>query len=123
MEKKEIPVFAISAVTGQGTRELLYAVLRMLESMPAEPVSVEEPKVFRPAEEDDAFEVVSEGRQFRLRGRRVERMAAMMDWTNDEAVSRFQRRLKAMGVLEALERSGVKVGDTVVINDYELEWE
>jgi len=123
MRERRLPVFAISAVTGQGTRELLYAVLKILEEMPEEPVAIAEAKVFRPAEEEDAFEVVREGDNFRVRGRRVERAAAMTDWNNQEAVARFQRILKAIGVLEALRQAGCQPGDTVVIGDYELEWQ
>jgi len=123
MDERGVPVFAISAVTGQGTRELLYAVLRMVEAMPKEAVSLAGPRVFRPMEEEDAFEIVKEGERFRLRGRRLERIAAMTDWHNQEALARFQRILKAMGIMEALKRAGVRPGDTVVINDDELEWE
>ncbi len=123
MRERQLPVFAISAVTGQGTRELLHAVLRVLEEVPEEPPSVVEAKVFRPVEEEDAFDIIREGDILRVRGRRVERAAAMTDWNSDEAVARFQRILKAMGVLEALEQAGVQPEDTVVIGDYELEWQ
>jgi len=123
MHERNLPVFAISAVTGQGTRELLYAVLEVLEATPVETVSTVEAKVFRPAEEEDAFEVVKEGDRFRVRGRRVERAAVMTDWNNQEAVARFQRILKAIGVLKALQQAGVQSGDTVFVGDHELEWQ
>lgn len=123
MRERNLPVFAISAVTGQGTRELLYAVLEVLEAIPVEIVSPVEARVFRPAEEEDAFEVVKEGDHFRVRGRRVERAAAMTDWNNQEAVARFQRILKAIGVLKALQQAGVQSGDTVFVGDHELEWQ
>ena len=123
MDKRGIPVFAISAVTGQGTRELLYRVLAILETLPDGDVSVAGPRVFRPAKDEDAFEIVREAERFRLRGRRVQRVAAMTDWHNTEAVARFQRILKAMGIVEALKGAGIKPGDTVVIDEYEWEWE
>jgi len=123
MREQHLPVFAISAVTGQGTRELLYAVLEMLEATPVEVLSPVEAKVFRPVEEEDAFELVKEGDHFHVRGRRVERAAAMTDWNNREAIARFQRILKAIGVLEALQQAGVQPGDTVFVGDYELEWQ
>ena len=123
MDKRGIPVFAISAVTGQGTKELLYAVLRMMEAMPKEAVSLAGPMVFRPAKDEDVFEILKEGECFRLRGRRLQRVAAMTDWHNTEAVARFQRILKVMGIVEALKGAGIKPGDTVVIDDFEWEWE
>ncbi|MBC7232698.1 MAG: GTPase ObgE [Chloroflexi bacterium] len=123
IQKRRLPVFAISAATGAGTRELLRAVLKLLEEMPTEEIPPEEVKIFRPAEDENAFEVVREGDHFRVQGRRVERVAAMTDWNNDEAVARFQRILKAMGIFEALQQAGVQPGDTVLIGDSELEWQ
>jgi GTP-binding protein len=123
MRERDRPVFAISAVTGQGTRELLRAVQEILETTPVERVSAAEATVFRPAEEEDAFEVIREGDHFRVRGRRVQRAAAMTDWNSQEAVARFQRILKAIGILESLEQAGVQPGDTVFVGDYELEWQ
>jgi len=122
MREREIPVLAISAATGQGTRELLYVVLRLLEATPAEPaVAVAEAQAVAP-EDDDAFEILREGEAFRVRGKRVERAAAMTDWEQREAIERFERILKALGVMEALEEVGVQRGDTVFFGKYELEW-
>jgi GTP-binding protein len=123
MRERGLPVLAISAVTGEGTRDLLYAVLEALKKAPVEPVIVSEPKVFRPAEDEDVFQIISEGDHYHIRGRRVERVAAMTDWTNREAVARFQRILKAMGVFEALAKVGVQAGDTVFVGGRELEWQ
>ena len=122
MRAQHLPVYAISAVTGQGTTELLRAVRQVLQATLEEP-AVEEPKVFRPTESEDAFEIVKEGDSFRVRGKRIERVAAMTDWTNDEAVARFQRIIKAMGIQDALQEAGVGSGDTVLIGNHELEWQ
>ena len=122
MRERQTPVLAISAATRQGTRELLYAVLRLLETTPLEPVvSVVKAEAVSP-EDEDTFEVLREGQHFRVRGKRVERAAAMTDWESREAIERFQRILKVLGILEALQEAGVKRGDTVFFGTYELEW-
>jgi len=122
MRERQTPVLAISAATRQGTRELLYAVLRLLETTPLEPVvSVVKAEAVSP-EDEDTFEVLREGQHFRVRGKRVERAAAMTDWESREAIERFQRILKVLGILEALQEAGVKPGDTVFFGTYELEW-
>ncbi len=123
MGQRGLLVFAISAATGQGTQELLHAVLDVLESLPEEEAAAPQIKVFRPAEDEDVFEIVREGEHFRVRGRRVERVAVMTDWNNLEAVARFQRILKAMGILDALRDAGVGPGDTVFFGKQELEWQ
>ena len=46
----------------------------------------------------------------------------MTYWDYDEAVTRFQKTLEALGVARALEDAGIRSGDTVFIGDYELEW-
>jgi GTP-binding protein len=123
MRERHLPVYAISAATGQGTTELLRAVHQVLQVTPREPAAVAEAKVFRPTEDEEAFEIVKEDDSFRVRGKRIERAAVMTDWTNSEAVARFQRIIKAMGIQEALQEAGVQPGDTVFIGDYELEWQ
>ncbi len=64
-----------------------------------------------------------EGDDFRVRGKRVERVVAMTDLQNPEAVDMLQRTLGRMGVLAALEQAGVESGDTVHFGTVELEWE
>lgn len=113
---------AISAVTGEGTRDLLRRVAALLEALPPEPPAEVVP-VLRPHEPAAAFEVVrEEDGAFRVRGERIERVALMTPWGNEEAVDRFQRILRATGVRQALEEAGVEAGDTVRIATIELEW-
>jgi GTP-binding protein len=122
MRERNVPAFAISAVTGQGTQELLFAVLRVLQETSVEPARTEA-RIFRPAEDEDAFDILREGDVYRVRGRRLERVAAMTDWNSPEAIARFQRIIRVMGVWQALEKAGVETGDTVYIGEYELEWQ
>jgi len=119
--RTHLPAYAISAATGQGTLELLRAVRQVLQATPAEAPAVAA-EVFRP-DDDEAFEIVRDGDTFRVRGKRIERVTVMTDWANDEAVARFQRIIKAMGIQGALEAAGVQPGDTVLIGAHELEWE
>lgn len=122
MRELHLPVYAISAATGQGTVELLRAVRQVLLATPEEP-SIAPAPVFRPKEDEEAFEISREGNAFRVRGKRIERVAVMTDWANDETIARFQRIIKAMGIFDALQKAGVQPGDTVVIGDHELEWQ
>ena len=47
----------------------------------------------------------------------------MTPFTLPEAAARFQRQLRAMGLVEALEQAGAQPGDTVRIGQQELEWQ
>ena len=57
-----------------------------------------------------------------VRGQRIEKAASMTYWEYEEAVSRFQNILQALGVSDALVKSGIQAGDSVIIGKRELEW-
>jgi GTP-binding protein len=122
LEQRGYPMMAISALTGENTRQLLYRVAQMLEEIPEEEPEEEVP-VFRLEEDEDRFVIERVEDGWRVSGIAVERMAAMTVWNLDESVRRFQRRLRGMGVTQALRESGVEPGDTVYIGDTELVWE
>lgn len=124
MAKRGIDVYALSAVTGQGVRELLRAIANRLAEIPPERAAAEEElPVIRPSEDEGAFQVVREGNAYRVQGRKVERVIAMTNFDQEEAVLRLHRVFKAMGVTSALEQAGVRTGDMVRIGKVELEWQ
>lgn len=123
MARRDIEVFAISAATGQGVHELLRGAAKSLVRSIPEPLQMEEPlAVIRPPEDENAFRISREGSAFRLHGRKVERVVAMTNFDQEEAITRLHRIFKAMGVTDALERQGIRPGDMVRIGDVELEW-
>jgi len=123
MRERKAEAHAISAVSGQGVRPLLHRAFELLATLPAVELAPEAPAVFRPDRDEDAFTIEREEDGWRVRGVRVERVAAMTPFNLPEAASRFQRQLRAMGVVQALEQAGVQPGDTVRIGEEELEWQ
>lgn len=129
LAKLDMEVIPVSAATGEGVRELLRGALAMLDAMPPEVIMVEAETmpVFRPAPNEEAFTVELEAKKedvtiFRVRGVKVERVAQMTNWDQDEGVQRTHRVLQAMGVNDALRAAGVQEGDFVRIGDVEVEW-
>jgi GTP-binding protein len=59
---------------------------------------------------------------WRVRGKRIERIAAQTYFEFDATAMRFQQILDQMGISEALRDAGVAEGDTVIIGDEVLEW-
>ena len=115
---------AISANRGEGLDELRTALAVLLPSQavleaPQEPSGV---VVHRLEAAGDAFAITREGDDFRVRGRRIERLAAQTDFDNEESAARFQRDLVRLGIDPALRRAGIRPGDTVHIGPAELEW-
>lgn len=123
LTEKVSRLYAISAATGQGVRELLRVVADRLAELPR-PEPPEELFTYRPqAREDTSFVVTREGDGiYRVTGEEIERLAQMTDWANSAALERFERILRARGISAALEEAGVQLGDTVLIGQIELEW-
>ena len=115
--------YSISAVTGEGVRQVLYRAHQMLIELPPEPVQTSEDlPIYRPESDPRAFEIERVPEGFRVIGESIERAAAMTYWEYDQAVNRFQRILQALGIEDALREAGVQPGDIVFIGEYELEW-
>jgi GTP-binding protein len=120
-------VIGTSTITNEGIPELLQAVVDLLAEQPVPVEAPREPsgvRVYRLAPQaEDAFTVEALAEDvYRVRGKRVERLVAMTDLTNEEGVVYLQKQLERLGVFEALERAGVEVGDTVNIGAWETEW-
>ncbi len=112
----------MSAIAQKGIREVLFKANELLKDAP-DPIKFEPAPVYSPVEAPDWFEVEEEEPGiFRVRGDRVERAARMTYWEHGDAVRYFQRILEAIGVHKELRKAGIQNGDTVVIDEYELEW-
>jgi GTP-binding protein len=125
-EHEKLEVVAIAAATGEGIPALRGRLAALLPSAdelaaPPEPAGV---VVHRIDAMRDGFAVEAEGDGvFRVRGARIERIAAQTDFGIEESAERFQRDLARMGIDEELRRAGVRPGDLVRIGATELEWE
>ena len=111
----------VSAVTRQGLDELVGTLGAMVADARAREPEREPFVVLRPVEE--GFSVVRDGDgAWRVTGRTAERVVAMADLTNEEAVAYVQDRFRRMGVERALARAGAREGDTVRVGPVELEY-
>jgi GTPase len=122
----EATVLAASSATGAGLEELRATILRELPAdaapVESEPSEFEaEHLVYRPGE-NEGFDVEPLGEhRFRVNGRGIEMLFARHDTANPEALAYLEQRLKEIGVIAALRKSGFESGDDVVIGELELE--
>jgi GTP-binding protein len=115
----EKPLFPISAVTGQGIDPLLDEIFTILETAAAEPETpVLMPALQAPADLDWDIEEAEDG--YLIKGKRIERMVAMTDLNNHEAVRYLHKRLQRLGVIERLRELGAEEGETVSVGDVEF---
>ncbi len=120
-------IYAISAVTKQGIRPILYRAAQLLEETPEYEYRVEidddEMPVYRYDSDPQNYFILKTESGWRISGKALERAAAMTYWEHFQSIRRFQKILEAMGVDKSLREAGVEPGDIVLIGDHELEWE
>jgi GTP-binding protein len=112
---------AISAERGSNLEELRSIFAEEVQKAREAGATPESFVVYRPAVEDRVV-VAREDRAYRVHSERVERMVAQTPLDNARAVRRLQRRLRAIGVEDALKREGAKEGDEVRIGEIAFEW-
>lgn len=116
-EPKGVPVYPISAVSGEGVRELLYQVNAMLQELDQE-VTVFEREYFPEqnfgsSEEPYTVEYDAEEDVYVVEGPRIEKMLGYTNLDSEKGFTFFQNFLKDTGILEELEALGIQDGDTV----------
>lgn len=113
-EPKGIKVFAISAVSGQGVKELLYHVNDLLKTVDKAPVMFKKEYEYVPQMEHLPYTVELEGDGiFVVEGPRIDKMLGYTNLDSEKGFQFFQKFLKDAGILEKLEAAGIKEGDTV----------
>ena len=120
-EKDGIKVFPISAVTGQGLKELLYHVSSLLSNMDSTPVTFEKEldvdTLFDNPNEAFYVEKSNDG-IYLVYGPRVDRMLGYTNLESEKGFNFFQRFLRETGILKELKSLGVQEGDTVRVGEY-----
>jgi len=109
----------LSSATHEGLRELLFAAWQQIDALPPPAPLLPDARTIqlRPRE---PFHITREGEVFLIQGERVERLASMTDFANNEALGRFERILDKLGVDRALRDLGIQEGDTVRIGGFEF---
>lgn len=117
-----VDLLPISAVAHTNLQQVLWKAYEILQNVPEEE---EEPEVplYRAEENPRAFNITRDGDVWVVSGKMIEKAAAMTYWDQPGSVRRFQRLMNRLGVDDALRKAGVTEGKTVVIGEYELEWQ
>lgn len=119
-------VFPISGITGEGVNSLMRQAYRSLQYLDAkareqsESTITIEPEL--PPEPRVRFELHKTDTGFVVSGDEPKRAVVMTDFENEQALMLLFRKLKKMGVINALARAGVKEGDTIQIDDFEFTY-
>lgn len=127
-EPQGMKVFPISAVSGEGLKDLLYYVSSIIEENQVEPIVFEQ-EYFPELETEeeihgDGYTVEQDPEDptvFVVEGPKIEKMLGYTNLDSEKGFAFFQKFLKEQGILEKLEAAGISEGDTVRM--YALEFD
>lgn len=122
-KKENMELFKISSASGQGVKELMSYISKILKELPKDDlIEIEEKVEYTLSKNDKEFEVVKEGKNYIVKGPAVENIMRRVNIQDRESMHYLQKRLEDLGIFTALRNAGVKEGDTVKILDWEFEW-
>lgn len=122
-EPEGIQVFAISAVSGQGVKELLYHVNELLKTVDQAPVIFEKEFEYQYQAENLPYTVEkNEDGVYVVEGPKIEKMLGYTNLDSEKGFQFFQKFLKDSGILTELEEAGIEEGDTVRMYGLEFDY-
>lgn len=127
--KQQLPninIIPISAYTKENIQTLLYQMANILDTVKVDSFveKVQDEVVeytFTPEEEKFTIRLDDDG-VYHVEGALVQKFFEATDFSRDENAKLFARRIRNLGVDDALRKKGVKHGDTVRILGYEFEF-
>lgn len=118
IEAKGLTLYEISAATTMGTKELMNAVAKELDTLP--PIVEYEPQPLTPDEvkakqNDRTFHISVENGIFYIDAPFLEPVLSTVNMEDYESLQYFQRVLRSSGIIDKLEEMGIEEGQTVDI--------
>ena len=125
-EKIDKQVYEISALNNQNLDTLINALSELVKNTKEEALydeDIQEKHVLYKFKKEKPFTIIKENdHTFIIKGEQVEKIFKMINFNTEEAISRFAKKLRSMGVDEELEKMNIKEGDIIKILDYEFEY-
>ena len=121
---KGLEIFKISAVTGDGIKELMKRISELLKELPKEELiePSEERVIYTLKEDEEQFKVEIIGGEYIVSGPAVERLMGRVNIQDNESMHYFQKQLTELGIEAKLKEMGIKEGDSAKILEWECEW-
>ncbi len=115
-------IFPITAVSGEGTEQLVEAIFNKLQQLP--PISrVESDEAFTYRKSGDlGFEIYMDGEVYVIVGALVDMLCRNVALNDPDSMAYFQKILREKGVISRLKEMGIKENDTISIGDVEFEY-
>lgn len=124
-EKIDAEVFEVSAATNQGLEKVINHLADLLDEIPSNPLYDEsqiESHVLYKFKKEEPFTIRKENDIWVIEGKEVERIFKMTKFSSEEAIYRFSKKLRRMGIDDKLHELGAEEGDQVRILDFYFDY-
>ena len=125
-KKVDVEIYEISAATNQGLDKVINRLADLLDEIPSNPLYDEsqiESHVLYKFKKEEPFTI---GRDddgtWVIEGKEVERIFKMTKFSSEEAIYRFSKKLRRMGIDDKLQELGAEEGDQVRILDFYFDY-
>ncbi len=124
----DVEVFETTTIIAEGLDAVLYRAADLLETTPQFPLfendeEESEGVLYKFEPEKPLFEILNRGNGlWELTGEGLEHTFQMSKMNNEEDFMRFARKMRTLGIDEALRKAGCADGDTVIICGFEFEF-
>ena len=118
-KKDKVKLFIVSAVTKQGLEELIEYTASILDTIAKDDVVIVDGELEEEVSQEWFVEKIEEG--FKVYGAPIERLMTKVNVFDVESRQYMGRILKKLGVMTELRRQGLKDGDTIDVNGFQME--
>ncbi len=124
-KKCDLKIFEVSAAMNQGLQKVVDELANMLEELPDNPLyddSQIESHILYKFKKEEPFTITKEDDVWVISGKEIERLFKMTKFSSDEAIYRFAKKLRRMGIDQRLQELGAEEGDQVRILDFYFDY-
>ncbi len=124
-KKVACEIYEVSAATNQGLDAVVNRLADLLDEIPSNPLYDEnqiESHILYKFKKEEPFTITKEDDVWVISGKEVERIFKMTKFTSDEAIYRFAKKLRRMGIDDKLRELGAKEQDQVRILDFYFDY-
>jgi GTP-binding protein len=117
-------IYMISAITGEGVKELFDDVFETAQKTPIPVMDIKAEKIFTFEDVDPrSFDIIKIKKGFTVQCKKIDEIVARTNFGNWEAIERVRDVMQKLGITKAMIKQGLQPGDIVWVGkDKTIEW-
>ena len=123
---KDIDIFEVSAATNKGLQKVVDHLANMLDQIPNNPLydesQIESHILYKFKKEEPYTITKDDDGTWVISGKEIEKIFKMNKFNSEEAIYRFAKKIRKMGIDDKLRELGAEEGDQVRILDFYFDY-